>query len=383
MKKPSYVKKAMRLPWCGQDIPHCALDVCRKCNISCRACYNNGEDSFKSLEELEKELNIALTQRKLQSVLLVGGEPLLHPQIYEIIKMIRRYGLHVEMSSNALTLYEESAAKLSDAGLSFMSIHIESQQKRPDLPFNSTREERNNLRKQKAQLLAKYNIEPALIITAFKDNPGEVEECMELFLQSNIFTYFLITLYRDTQAMGNMMGEMNVNIISDNHSYAEHKNSFNMQEAEEIVGKYFNHAPFNFMGSNVDKNDPRWLSYRVFSACDENGVVENIVLEPTVFEWLYIRLYKLIKGTYIFYLPPSSRKNKLQVFFNGIFGNFKNIPFLIRNIKRKFLSKIFLIQVCSETKNGVLVRCAVCIDAQVKSGQLVPTCIGDNIKKLS
>lgn len=377
-KRPKYLNTAMRFPW-GKDreVPHCMIDICRACNISCRACYNIDEPNFKPIEEIEKELKVMKSFRKIQSVLIAGGEPLLHPEIYEIIRLIRSHDIYVEIASNAVLLNDETAQKLAQAGLNVFMNHIESEQKRPDLPCDNTGQ-RNALRVEKAALCAKYGIGSWIIITGFKDNPAEIEECMELFLSSKEILAFAVLNYRNTQDMGKMHGNLLEGIETDNLNYTPDKKCFTMAETVDAIGKYFNHSPYNFLGSSVDKNDPRWLTYKNITAYDDDGT-QNLVLKPSLFEKIYIRLFKLLNGRNIFYLSQNSKKVKSLVFMNALFGNFSNFEFLFKNRRKKFINKTFLIQIVSEVKQGKLIHCANCPDAQIKNEKLVPTCVADNI----
>ena len=51
------------------------------------------------------------------TTLHIWGEPLLHPQIYDMIAYCRSRGLYSEISTNATILNEESSRKILDAGL--------------------------------------------------------------------------------------------------------------------------------------------------------------------------------------------------------------------------------------------------------------------------
>ena len=86
--------KAWQLPWSGKMVPHALLDIIRDCNISCRACYNAyPPGTHKTMDQVRAELDKLLQLRRLGSVSILGGEAILHPQLYDIIRMIRERGL--------------------------------------------------------------------------------------------------------------------------------------------------------------------------------------------------------------------------------------------------------------------------------------------------
>ena len=82
------VRKAWKLPWQAEMVPHAVIDILRECNIRCRACYNTQPPAKpKPLEHIETELDILLTHRRLSSISLLGGEVTLHPQVFDIIRL--------------------------------------------------------------------------------------------------------------------------------------------------------------------------------------------------------------------------------------------------------------------------------------------------------
>lgn len=71
----------------ARDVPHIAIEPTMKCNIACRRCYNLCHDYEKSIEAIKDEIDLARSKRNLDTVSLLGGEPTLHPDITEFIKL--------------------------------------------------------------------------------------------------------------------------------------------------------------------------------------------------------------------------------------------------------------------------------------------------------
>mgnify|MGYP002357097554 FL=1 len=77
------------MPWKMSDNAMSWLEPTRRCNITCDACFTiNDPKSEKSLSQIRKELDTLLSIRKCDAVLIAGGEPLTHPKIVEIVKMV-------------------------------------------------------------------------------------------------------------------------------------------------------------------------------------------------------------------------------------------------------------------------------------------------------
>ena len=129
---------AIRLPWTSDTVPHAVLDILRGCNIRCRDCYNLQPDHVRPLAEIEEQLDALMCLRRLQSVSIVGGEITLHPDLVEIIRLVRQRGLFVELFTNGVALNDDLLARLKEAGANVIFLHIEPQQRRPDLPAEAT-----------------------------------------------------------------------------------------------------------------------------------------------------------------------------------------------------------------------------------------------------
>jgi wyosine [tRNA(Phe)-imidazoG37] synthetase (radical SAM superfamily) len=81
------------------------------CNLNCKGCDNFSPIApkcFLDKETFEKDCArlAVLTSGKLEDIALIGGEPLLHPEITEIIKIARKYfsETKIEIVTNGLLL---------------------------------------------------------------------------------------------------------------------------------------------------------------------------------------------------------------------------------------------------------------------------------------
>jgi MoaA/NifB/PqqE/SkfB family radical SAM enzyme len=97
----------------------------RRCQLSCTYC-NEFDDFSKPvpLEEVKRRLDI-LADMGTSVITISGGEPLLHPELPEIIRHIRRRGMIAGMITNGFALNPETIAKLNHAGLEHLQISID------------------------------------------------------------------------------------------------------------------------------------------------------------------------------------------------------------------------------------------------------------------
>jgi MoaA/NifB/PqqE/SkfB family radical SAM enzyme len=97
----------------------------RRCNLACTYC-NEFDDFSKPvpLEEMKSRLDI-LAGMGTSIITISGGEPLMHPEIDQVIRHIRRHGMIAGMITNGFLLDAKSIDKLNAAGLEHLQISID------------------------------------------------------------------------------------------------------------------------------------------------------------------------------------------------------------------------------------------------------------------
>ncbi|WP_319419060.1 radical SAM protein [Pleurocapsa sp. FMAR1] len=100
------------------------LIVTRRCNLSCGYCTEFDNYSSPVPLELLKERIDAIHRLRVVNTSLLGGEPLMHPDIVEIIKYSNRKN-QVSITTNGFLLTEKLVKKLNEAGLSNLQISID------------------------------------------------------------------------------------------------------------------------------------------------------------------------------------------------------------------------------------------------------------------
>jgi MoaA/NifB/PqqE/SkfB family radical SAM enzyme len=97
----------------------------RRCNLDCGYC-NEYDDSSKPvpLEEMKKRLDL-LADMGTSIITISGGEPLMHPELDDVIRHIRKRGMIAGMITNGFFLNKERIERLNDAGLEHLQISID------------------------------------------------------------------------------------------------------------------------------------------------------------------------------------------------------------------------------------------------------------------
>jgi radical SAM protein with 4Fe4S-binding SPASM domain len=104
-------------------------NVTRECNMKCSHCYINATEK-KLVHELTtaegKNLMDQICRVSKPLLILSGGEPLLRPDIYELIQYGTSKGLKMGLGSNGSLIDDTVAAKLKAAGIATVSISLDS-----------------------------------------------------------------------------------------------------------------------------------------------------------------------------------------------------------------------------------------------------------------
>jgi MoaA/NifB/PqqE/SkfB family radical SAM enzyme len=97
----------------------------RRCNLSCTYC-NEYDDVSKPvpLDTMKQRID-HLHRLGTTIVTISGGEPLLHPELDELIRYIRKQGIITGMITNGYLLTAERIKRLNKAGLDHMQISID------------------------------------------------------------------------------------------------------------------------------------------------------------------------------------------------------------------------------------------------------------------
>ena len=122
------------IPYYHQFPMHLILEVSSLCNSACVHCPNGAgllKKKYKGLMSLEMAKNILnevvgiRTENEEfnpQAILYGNGEPLLHPNITDIVRMAAERQLLPSLSTNMISLKSEHGKSLSKAGLSFIKL---------------------------------------------------------------------------------------------------------------------------------------------------------------------------------------------------------------------------------------------------------------------
>ena len=353
----------MRLPWHGKTVPHAVVDILRGCNCRCENCYNSAQPRAKPLDDIKADVRAIRSARNVRTISLSGGEPLLHPQIVDIVSYLRR-DEHVaaSMLTNGILFDDEMAEKLRAAGLDFVTFHIQKGQIRPDC--DDVRVE--TVRREKGRIARTHEIYPAIVETIRAEDEKGFAALGRFLRNAPEFEYALVTVARDFAAINPLVAEPDLD-----------RDPMLAALARE------GYRPSVFVGGSVDRNTPRWYVLQSVQATDSSGRERawNMV-RPGLVERIFLYGYAILYRRSVHWMKSTSAKTKGRLLINGLLGGrLSTFVFALRAIFAGWTvrEKHIIVQYPPRSLgDGRVEFCDSCPDATVKNGRLSPLCLADS-----
>ncbi len=128
-----YGRQSKRLPshllqFSRDKKPVVVWNVGRRCNLRCAHCYSASKDI-----EYENELTTAEGKQLIDDLagfgspvlLFSGGEPLMRPDLFELVRYATAAGLRAVISTNGTLISREIARDMKDIGLSYVGVSLD------------------------------------------------------------------------------------------------------------------------------------------------------------------------------------------------------------------------------------------------------------------
>lgn len=351
------------LPWSGREVPHGILDLGRGCDCRCTACYNTAAPGFRSLAELERDLEALARLRRLHTVTLMGGEPLLHPALAQLVRMVKARVPRCTMLTNGQRLDDRRCAELAAAGLDACFLHVDAGQRRTDLRAEAGTEGLDALRRTLARRCAAHGIDAGLEITVYRSRSGELARAVDLVTGEPALRYLLATLCCDIDGFSGLRGDLGRGFRAGFQPGILAGEVLGTRDARALLARH-GMSPLSYLGSSTGRDGPRWLTYgRLVRHRDDGSRWRD--LRPGLAGVVLPRLVRWLTGRYPFYLPRDPWRARLaSAVMPGRGGT--------------VVDKWFVIQHGPQPgRDGGVVTCAGCPDAVARQGRLVPVCLSD------
>lgn len=169
------------------------MEITNKCNENCVFCHWKDTTSL-SLEQVKMIVN-NLSIVKIKDIILTGGEPLLHSELYEILSWLKENRIDCDLCTNGIALNEENALILSEF-LSEISVSLDSSK---SLIYDELRGTKNGFEKviSGINILNRNKIDVHLTCVVNKKNQDEIEDIVELASALNVHSISFLGVITD------------------------------------------------------------------------------------------------------------------------------------------------------------------------------------------
>ena len=377
-----------RLPWTLTDNVLGWLEPTKRCNLRCEGCYSRNEPNRdKSLSEIRADLDLVTRHRRIDSVSIAGGDPLVHPEVVEIVRIVRQeYGLKPIVNTHGHALTAELVGRLKLAGCHGFTFHIDSSQHRPGRGRAHSEEELNELREHYARLVAAeggmtVNFNSTVLPETLSSVPRLWDWALE---HADIVQGMVFILFRTTRPKEFDYFAQGREVNPSDLIYYDQQHNPEPATAHRVVAELRrtdpSFEPAAYLGGTHDPNTFKWLlATRVVSRGKQYGYLGSRAMELTQTS------HHLLRGRYVAYAEPRElRLGRLAMLGFSPFDAAarKTTRHYVRSVLRRPLSvrepvllqSMAIIQPIDMLADGSMNMCDGCPDITVHNGELVWSC---------
>ncbi|MDZ7344173.1 MAG: radical SAM protein [candidate division KSB1 bacterium] len=385
-------RQLYRLPWSLPDNAISWLEPTSACNLACDGCYReNVAKSHKSLEIIRQEVETFRELRNSDGISIAGGDPLMHPNIVEIVRMIAEMGFKPVINTNGGMLTPELLRELKRAGALGFTFHIDSKQGRPKWK-NKNEVELNELRLHYAEMLAEASgLSCAFNSTVYEDTLPYTPELIDWAAKHiDIVHVMVFILFRaavpqlpfDWYAGGR---KINLDVLAYSETKERKIDLKSTDVVAEIRKRFPEFTPCAYLNGTEKPDSFKWLlSGRIGSKEKIYGYVGPKFMETIQ------TMYHLTQGRYLAYTKPAHTNlgrsmlllSLLDRGVRGAAGSYLSSVLTnpLRLFKGLHYQSIMIIQPVDFLENGLQNMCDGCPDMTLWNGKLVWSCRMEELK---
>jgi hypothetical protein len=371
----------IELPWEKKTVPHCVLEINQQCNLSCRACYREKTDKSKTVAQVMTDMDTIERHQRVQTVSVAGGEPTLHPDLAEIVRLIHQRGHRVSLVTNGLLLTDALLAELKRAGLDIVMIHVDEGQQRPDLPMKATVDDINLLRQQLARRVAAHGIDAGLCVTIYQEHFGNLKELFECMLTTPEINFLFAT---HAVEIDDIVANSSFGGIGSRKQVYRSAPTRNSDVMAFFVKHFRLEAYACIPPSSTDEVEKPCISYFVPVVHGRSANRLHAMTSGAV-DIALIRLYRLLRGRYLYYCKNRWFINALQLMINGAVNGrvLPAVKTLLQSLLpgAKLRSKRLVFENAPVVMpDGTVSCCDFCPNSTVRNGKVMPVCLADHLE---
>jgi len=387
-------QKYFRLPWSLTDNGISWLEVTTSCNLACNGCYRPQTEGHKTLQEIAADLAVFQRERRSDCMSIAGGDPLVHPEIVEIVRMVKKGGWKPIINTNGLALGPKLLQELKRAGAFGFTFHIDTSQARRD-SRGTVESEHNPLRLKFARMLADEGgltcaFNQTVTSETLDQVPGVVQWAQR---HPDIVHTVVFILYREPRLMGDFDFYANGEKVNLQQTYEESAAWAGTRplKAADVVAKIREadptYEPSAYLNGTIDANSIKWLiGSRIASRTQAFGYVT-----PRFMELVQTGNHLLRRKWLSYSSPRALGAGRAAMLASSLFdaGMWKVAQNYLKSVLRKpvdafrkaYVQTLTIIQPVDAMQQGGFDMCDGCPDMTVYKGKMYWSCRLEEVKQ--
>lgn len=167
-------------------------NLIRRCNLTCKHCYTTSADIDFPGELSTPEIYTVMDDLKAFKVpvlILSGGEPLLHPDIFAISRRARDRGFYVALSSNGTLITQDNIEAIAGIGYQYIGVSLDGMREAHD----RFRQKQGSFDASLAgiRLCREQGIKAGVRFTLTQDNAHDFDALLQLMDDEDLDKFYL------------------------------------------------------------------------------------------------------------------------------------------------------------------------------------------------
>ena len=383
-----------RLPWSLTDNGISWLEVTTSCNLACTGCYRPRTEGHKTLGEIADDLAVFKRERRSDCMSIAGGDPLVHPQIVDIVRMVKQGGWKPIINTNGLALGPKLLQELKRAGVFGFTFHIDTSQVRRDSK-GTVESAHDALRLKFARMLAaeggltcSFNL--TVSSATLDEVPGVVRWAQR---HPDIVNTVVFILYREPGLMGDFDFYADGKQVNLQQTYEESAAwaGTRLLKAADVVAKIREadpaYEPSAYLNGTIDANSVKWLiGSRIASRAQGFGYVT-----PRFMELVQTGSHLLRRKWLSYSSPETLGSGRAAMLASSLLdaGMWKVAASYLKSVLRKpvaafakaYVQTFTIIQPVDAMAQGGFNMCDGCPDMTVYRGRMYWSCRLEEVKQ--
>ena len=167
-------------------------NLIRRCNLTCKHCYTTSADIDFPGELTTPEIYQVmddLKDFKVPVLILSGGEPLLHPDIFTISQRAKDMGFYVALSSNGTLISEQNIQQIAEINYQYIGVSLDGMEQTHDQFRKKQGSFADSIKG--IRLCRKHGIKAGIRFTLTQDNVEDFPAMLKLMDDEDIDKFYL------------------------------------------------------------------------------------------------------------------------------------------------------------------------------------------------